>query len=253
MNVADYMIAGILIISGVHGWYIGFILSFFNIAGYFIAAFITHLYYKTAAVWIASYTQIDERIYNFINDQLKERMEQMDPETLGLTDAMSTIPVAIQEQFLKNWPSLIQRFFTSGVENLVDKVAEMIMNIMGMAVVFIVALILIKIVVAVLNTLAKAPGLKEINRGGGLILGLLKGLLVIFIILAMLTPLIGTNPDHLLSKILLDSRMGSWLYNHNVLMWWLKDYLLTEAMGQYAIRTTSLQCCTANAIGMLFI
>ncbi len=61
MNIADYIIAGILLVSSVHGWYIGFILSFFNIAGYFIAGYIAKVYYQIAAVWLAQNSQIDEK------------------------------------------------------------------------------------------------------------------------------------------------------------------------------------------------
>lgn len=233
MNIADYVAAGILIISGAHGWYIGFILSFFNIAGYFIAAFIAKMYYKEAAFWISEYTQIDERIRQFIKEKLQTHAGSvLENEVPGTSELMSEMPESIQERFIDKWPSAL----TSGMENLTDQMADLILNIIGMTILFIVALIIIKILVAILNILAKAPGLKEINRGGGLLLGLVKGMLVILIILAILTPYIGTHPDHILTETLLNSRFGSWLYNHNLLFWWLKDYLLTGLQFAEGIR-----------------
>ncbi len=110
---------------------------------------------------------------------------------------------------------------------MAQQASDLILNLLGMVLVFVVVLLVIKLLVAILNIMAKMPGLKEINRGGGLILGLLKGAIVVLIILAVTTPFIGTNPTHMFSVYVTESQFGSWLYNHNVLVWLIKDYLLT--------------------------
>jgi len=228
MNIADYIIAGILLVSSVHGWYIGFILSFFNIAGYFIAGYIAKVYYQIAAVWLAQNSQIDEKIQSFISEKMMGQVVGTASESVPeANELLSTLPIEMKEKLLDNWPTTLKNPLTASVENMAQQASDLILNLLGMVLVFVVVLLVIKLLVAILNIMAKMPGLKEINRGGGLILGLLKGAIVVLIILAVMAPFIGTNPTHSFSVYVTESQFGSWLYNHNVLVWLIKDYLLT--------------------------
>jgi len=229
LNIVDYIIAGILFVSAVHGWYIGFVLSFFNIAGYIIAGFTAKFYYKTAAIWISQLTQIDENIKQFIDESMAKSLSNTGLDTLqNGSEGISKLPSQELNQMVENLPTTLQVPLLDNLNNFSSQVSEFVLNLLGMISVFIVVLIAIKILVVILNTIAKMPGLKEINRGGGLILGLVKGVFVILISFAVLTLFMGGNPDHIITQYVLDSTMGLWIYQHNILIWLIKPDLFTK-------------------------
>lgn len=228
MNIVDYIIVGILFVSAVHGWYIGFILSFFNIAGYIIAGILAKLYYSTAAIWIAKMTNLDENINSFIKESMGSNIVNTGVSSIeNGSEVINEIPSEELNQMIENLPSILKTPIIENINGLSSELTGIILNILGIIGVFIVALILIKILVAILNTIAKIPGLKEINRGGGLILGTLKGAIVVLIGFFVLTLFIGTNPNHIVSTYVFESQIGLWIYQHNILIWLIKPELFT--------------------------
>lgn len=229
MNTTDYIIICFILISAVHGWYIGLVLSFFNVAGYLIAGIISKLYYTKVSVLIATYTQFDENLKEFIEEKLRQQIGNVTadnmPDTSGL---VKELPIGIKDKLLELLPTGSYSPFNTGILNIANALVDMIMNLVGMVVVFLVVLIIIKIIVLILNRLAKLPGLKDINKGGGLLFGTIKGIIIVLIILTIATPFIAANPNQVISSNILDSRVGSWLFDHNILWLFIKDYILTS-------------------------
>jgi len=102
--------------------------------------------------------------------------------------------------------------------NLVEPVAKSISYFIAFAAVLIVALILLKIVTALINKAMKLPGLNLINSIGGLVLGFVYGVVLcyIFVFLAYyILPYLSANTSmNSVTSVINDTVFFKWIYEH---------------------------------------
>ena len=79
-------------------------------------------------------------------------------------------------------------------------------------------IIILKILTIFTDIISKLPIIKQCNKLGGIIYGILEAfviLLIICTIISIITPLIG---DYTISNIILESFIGKILYNNNIFL-----------------------------------
>ena len=93
-------------------------------------------------------------------------------------------------------------------------------NIIYVATILII-FITIKIVISLINVLANViaglPILKQFNKIGGVIYGLLRGVLITYAILMIISLINAVNPKGRLNNLVEDSKLVKEMSNHNIL------------------------------------
>jgi riboflavin transporter FmnP len=96
--------------------------------------------------------------------------------------------------------------------------AGLAINIISMVLVFIIVKLAIGLLCGMFDVIGRLPVIRHFNRGGGLILGLIQGVIIVWIGLAVMNLffLDPTTPE--LARMLDESLLAWWIYEHNPIM-----------------------------------
>ncbi len=86
-----------------------------------------------------------------------------------------------------------------------------------MAILFIGSRIALRFVSAIANLVAKLPVINQFNKIGGALYGLLRGCLLIYAILMIISILGTVNPKNSLHQSINETSLGKTMYENNVL------------------------------------
>lgn len=82
---------------------------------------------------------------------------------------------------------------------------------------FIAVRIALKFVTALANIVAKLPIIKQFNEMGGLLYGVLRGVLVVYIAMLLIGVVGQINPQNSIHQNINESYVGKMMYENNVL------------------------------------
>lgn len=200
--IIDLIIVAIIALSTFIGYKQGLIKVAVKLVATLIAIIIAVTLYKPISALIINNTNIDEQIQSSITNKLI-------PEGSSETDELSV-----------NTDSLSDLIVSSS-ENTVNSISEVIsiklIQLIVMILLYIIVKILLKFITLLADLIAKLPILNQINKLGGTIYGVLKGLVLVFAafaIISLIAPLIGENFMASINQ----SYIGSLMYNNNLLL-----------------------------------
>lgn len=229
MNWIDICIFAVLAINSAIGYYQGFIISVFSLAGIIISYFVARLYYPIIAQIILNNQVIYDKLRSFVDKRLYSMFE-------GNTDAFSSVSLYEGLNLPKPLLDLISKsprvgsYASEISENAIDIMSEALtgifVDVISLIIAFIIARIAIMLIVRVLSLFSELPLLKQFNKILGLGFGLIKGVLIILIVFAILTPFISVSPNGLLAEGIFGSEVGYYLYDNNILLKYLKEVIL---------------------------
>ena len=82
---------------------------------------------------------------------------------------------------------------------------------------FVILRIALVFVTAIANWITKLPILKQVNKLGGIIYGLLRGILITYVVLLILNLVITFNPNGSLNNSINDTYLAKTMMKYNVL------------------------------------
>ena len=130
----------------------------------------------------------------------------------------SGLPKPIENYMNKNIKETVDEKKEAAISEVSKNAAILIIDIAGVIVIYIIAKIILKILTIFTDIISKLPIIKQCNKLGGIIYGILEAfviLLIICTIISIITPLIG---DYTISNIILESFIGKILYNNNIFL-----------------------------------
>ncbi len=99
-----------------------------------------------------------------------------------------------------------------------DAIADGIVNGIGFLVVLIGCIMAVKLIGMILDIATEAPIIKQVNKFGGMLFGVAKAALLVFVLM-MLAMYIGPLfPDLKLVSMIYESKIGVYFYEHNLLL-----------------------------------
>ena len=214
--VIDIIIIAIMAACILAGYRKGLIGVAFHLVSFIIAILVALLLHGPISNFIIQITQIDDKIEDMI-------VKNIDPSRFeeGQTNLTK------EEQ---NMPKIVVNYIQEAIQdnvnnaknNIEDVIAERIaITIINIATI-IILFILVRIILIVINKIgdmiAKLPIISQFNKTGGIIYGVIEGLFLIYVLLALcliITPFIQST--ELLSYIN-TSYIGKMMYNNNILL-----------------------------------
>ncbi len=207
----DLIIAAIFVLSAASGYRKGFIHTFIHTAGWIVSLVAAYILYPKATEFLKTKTAF----YNIIYDNI---FEQISTEGSSIGNSLfNNLPAVLNDAFYT-----VERALTTA---LAGGLSLLLFNIIS----FILLVIGIRIILMILAGLFSKK-----NRRGltgffdgifGLIAGSIKGVILIFLLLALLVPAISITGIQAIPDALETSRIAGSLYDNNLLFIIVKDFM----------------------------
>lgn len=188
----DIILIAILVLSAFFGYKKGLVKLGAKLFAGIIAIIITIIVYKPVSGMIINNTQIDEKI----GDTILQNTEK-----------------AINENIHNNLTSQIgNKILPAEAENISKWVVYAVTAI----VLFIAVKIILSIIISLLNFVANLPILKQFNEVGGIIYGLVRGILIVFICVLLMGVVTKIKPESDLNDKIQNSYVTKIIYKNIV-------------------------------------
>ena len=199
--IIDLIIVSIILLFVFLGYKRGLVKVAFKLCTFFIAIIIAFVFYKPIAQLVITNTNIDETIETAITNKIL-------PE--GVTET--------QEVDLSNdLPRIILKNSSNTVQSISKSFSNTIIETVCILLIFIIVKIILKFVTVLADLIAKLPILKQFNKLGGTIYGIVEGLFIVFLGLAIVS-LIAPLLDISIIDSINSSILGNIFYNNNILL-----------------------------------
>ena len=200
--VVDLIIVAIILLSTFLAYKKGLITLAIQFVAVIIAIILTLLLYKPVSNVIINVTGIDEAIQNSI---LEEANNIMTNGGEGEKQVVETIQNNMLPQTARNISI-----------NIIEGAAILIL--------YIVIRVALKFVTAIANLVSKLPILNQLNQLGGIIYGILRGILIVYILLLLVNLSGEIEPQNHVYTAVEQSYVGKMMNENNIL-----DILFTKA------------------------
>lgn len=228
MNFMDYCFITILILCGFAGMYQGLVRSVIGVLSIVLTFFISISYYPRLAVIIMNNTSIDEMLKKSITSNLDTTLKSIPgTDTLfRLNDAFVNVlvdkiqvPPALRNYVMSKINIDISSFNTSQIIDVLSSSwVEIFIKVMAFIILFAGLQFIFVLLQNGLGVFFTLPILSEINLLGGFILGLLQGIVVLYVICLGWSMLSGSPMYREVFTDLNASRFAKEFYNHNLLL-----------------------------------
>ncbi len=193
--VVDLIIVAMILLSTFLAYRKGLITLSIQLIAVVISILATLILYKPISNFIVNVTNIDETIQNAILEEANDIMSNDENRS---------------NQIVEN----IQN-------NMLPETARTIsINIIQGAVILILYVgirIALRFVTALANLVSKLPILNQFNKLGGIIYGILRGLLIVYIVLLIINLSGEIEPENQVYTLVQDSYLGKMMNENNVL------------------------------------
>lgn len=207
----DIAIGLIFVLSTASGFRKGFVRTFIHTAGWVLSIIIGFVFFSRVENFLRANTNFYDNIYNKISGQIEA----------GGSSAIHTLTT--------DMPLILQEVIDSIKVSVTTAIASGIADFVFKILCFILVVIIIRLVFLLLSSLFSKKhndGIIGFLDGSfGLIAGAIKGLLLIFILLALLVPVISLSSGNGLASALEASRIAGTLYDNNYLLLIVKTHL----------------------------
>ena len=232
-NISDLIVILVIALAAFLGYRKGFVKTSFRMLSFVVAIILSMLLYKPVAAyikentgvsdWIVSTITKEKRIENneeiledeIINDKKENLIEEEkieNSEDNEIENFLSTLPENVKEYIDAD------ETINNAKEQVAIKIADTIINIMSMIIIYLIAKLLLMIVCFILDGIMQIPVLKQINEVAGLGLGILLGIIQVYTILAVITFLSSFVEMPGLIACIKNSLITSVLFEYNLLI-----------------------------------
>lgn len=205
MNWLDSVIIIVLAFGAINGLRKGFVTSITKLLGFIISIFIAKTYYLAATAFIIENTDLEDKVMEFV---IKK----------GAISNFFDVPFSALKM-LSNGGEL--------TNNINSFISISIINAISLFVIFIGCRILFAFIEVFLNSLFKLPGLNDVNKMGGLFIGLAISALGLLIFFAIIIPLTNIGSWEFMNNSIQNSILSKYFYSYNFILSWILDSALS--------------------------
>ncbi len=199
--IFDIVAVGLIALSIFIGYKQGLIKAGIKILSFFIAIIVALILYKPISNIIINNTSIDDNIKNTMIEKILPEGSSEDEEV--------EIGDSISSKLLEGASNTIEEIANSFTVKLIE--------IITILLIFIIVKIALKFISKLTDIITKLPILKQVNKLGGTIYGIIRGFIFVYTILAvvyLISPLLNNNVRENIDN----SFITKALYNNNLIL-----------------------------------
>lgn len=193
--VVDIIIVAIILLSTFLAYRKGLITLAIQLVAVVIAVVLTLLLYKPVSNLIINVTGIDEMLQNAILEEANEIMTNSEENANQIVES-------IQNNMLPETARTISINIIQGVVILI---------------LYVVIRVILRFVTVLANLVAKLPILNQFNKLGGVIYGILRGVLIVYILLLLVNLSGEIEPQNEVYTSVEESYIGKIMNENNIL------------------------------------
>ena len=193
--IIDIVIIIFILISIFLGYKKGLVSLGIHLVAFIIALIISFILYRPIGNLIINTTSIDENLQEGIETKLEE----------------------ITGDNNENQNSLLQNIQNGTISETAKSLSINIIYGVTIILLFMILRIALVFVTAIANWIAKLPILKQANKLGGIIYGLLRGVLITYVVLLILNLIITFYPNGSLNNSINETYLAKTMMRYNIL------------------------------------
>lgn len=196
--LVDVIIVALVVLSTFLAYKKGLVAQAIKLCAVIIAIIATLLLYRPVANFVINNTDIDDTIQNSIYerayDVAKQKTNNENPET-----------------------DMVEGVKLAGIQHTSRELSIQIINVAVILILFFGIKFALRFVTAIANTVAKLPILNKLNKVGGLIYGLIRGVVIVYACLLLIGFIGKVDDSSVLHKTVEQSNLGKTMYENNLL------------------------------------
>lgn len=208
------VVIAVFTIAGIVKGMVKIVLSLLSIVVTLVLVFmmtpiLTSLVKNNTTLYNTLYESVESKIHieSVINiDKQAEAIEQLN------------IPDVIKDKILEN--NTLESYAQMGVNSfnayIVTSLTDIIFSGLIFAVSFLISFIVVKIVFKLLELISKLPGINQVNKLAGGVIGFAEGVLVVWIIMAVITVFGNTEFGIMIFEQINSNELLTFIYNSNL-------------------------------------
>jgi len=206
--IIDIIIIAVIALCIFLGYKKGLIKVGVNILGFFIALIIAFLLYNPVASYIINNTQIDETIEekiitSFSQENKTEEEQKEDNNSQIITDYIN---------------GYIEEYKNQGIAYAAKNVSTTIVKIGTGLLVFLISKFILLFLKIFADAISNIPIIKQFNKVGGTIYGILEGFLIVYVVLGIISIASPMLTNVKIVEDIQDSHIGSIMYDNNIVL-----------------------------------
>ena len=219
--VVDIIILAIMITCIFLGYKKGLIGVAVNILGFFIALIIAFILYAPISNFIINNTSIQPTLKEAISETVAPYVINAEENKEDTKEAENNSPKVMTDYingFIEKEKQQVEQKEKDIINNVSETVANNLIKIAVGILVFIVAKIALLFVKVLAKFISDLPIIGQVNKIGGIIYGVLQGLLIIYILLALTSLFAPTMENSAILEAINSSMIGKVMYNNNIIL-----------------------------------
>lgn len=199
--IFDIVVIAIIALCTFIGYKQGLVKSAIKILAFFIAIILAFVLYKPVSSLIINNTSIDDNIKSVMIEKIKPEGTEKEQE------------IKIEDDIALR----IMGEATNTIEQIAETFTTKIIEVAVLLLIFITVKIALRFVTVLTDLITKLPLLKQVNKLGGTVYGIIKGIIFVYTILAvvyLITPLLQNNVTEDINKSIITKT----LYNNNLIL-----------------------------------
>jgi uncharacterized membrane protein required for colicin V production len=222
MNILDIIVIGIIGFCALNGLFKGLVKTLFGLSSTIIALILTLLITPQLSSLIVTNTSFDEIISEKTVELLKIENLLWDKDAsldTTISEGALKLPKNLLEFLTKNnTPETNQLLEAKGLGDYISSsMATMAVNVFILIVVFMIISLVLNALVVLLDIVAHLPVIKTMNKLGGFTIGLVIGIIIVWVSTLALSFIISTQASDTISKLIEESILTKLFYYYNPL------------------------------------
>lgn len=211
----DLVIISMIVSSTYWGYRKGLVGVIFKVLVFIVSLLIVFVLYKPVSNSIIKNTEIDDKIAEVIRSNLE-----------GTTLSDGQLLEASESNFSAGVVNLINLFVSEALNQaksdavgyVATELSYFIIRVGTMLLLFMLSKFFLLFIRFAAELIASLPVIKMFNKSGGLIYGIIKGFLLVYVILAILSVISPLVSSWGIMNAVGDSFIGSRMYNNNIIL-----------------------------------
>jgi uncharacterized membrane protein required for colicin V production len=238
-NLLDIIVLALCLWFSIAGAVKGFVYTFFKLAVLILSAYLAKVYSSVVSYYLTDHFQWAEssvlQIQSFLTEILDKiginaelidtlKLEQvkglLTPDVRAGLSAQGISP-EVAEKVLASKHLELLALDQGTISGITGHLSQMIFSGLVMVALFLLFYALASVLVVLLDRIADLPVLSTMNAFFGFLFGLLKAIVLIWVLMAMVQPYTLVNPDSAISQWVQTAKLGHWLFAYNPIAWFV--------------------------------
>lgn len=178
-------------------------------------------YLSSSALGQTVREKVEEQVLGISEEEMAEIEDTEDAETAVKVGEMMGLPVFLMDfldEKLEKQAEAVETMKNDALTVLTDTVTEVILKIASIILLFLLVRVGVFLLLRLLDLIFKFPLLSGVNSFLGMMIGAFNGLLIVYIICALLTLLAPTESLSSIGDIVDSTILTKYFYNNNLLI-----------------------------------